>query len=113
MERPTYFYQAVGSSKHPKIKALEEKFGVQGYTYYFITIEILSAYNGSIALEDFNREVEESNFKGCTDKFHEVIEYGFGLDLFDKDLYRNEKVLEAKDHEGIFLYANEYEKEID
>lgn len=90
-----YFQHSVGASSDPRILALMSEFGVVGYAYFFILLEVIlqtGSYQLDIADEAIFNGIA-SKLQLTPDELRHFVDRCCELDLFTKSEYDNKHVL--------------------
>lgn len=103
MARPTklyldYFSHDTDAVNDEKIELFRSMYGNDGYAFYFIILE--RVYKTEGAMIDLSKNIFVVGLSKklliSVDKFNEMLETAFELDMFDKVIYENEKMLTSK-----------------
>lgn len=89
---PVYFSHDTQSQNDYKIIALISRFGVEGYGYFWILVELMHYYNGSIKM--IAVEGIAKRFDTNYESLREIINFCITLELFylDEDYLKSTRV---------------------
>src|SRR3972149_3919348 len=104
----SYFPHNTDAHNDPKLQSLMALYGSDGYTFYFILLEIIfQTENGRITC---GNEIMEAGLSKCIginiEKFRKILISALEIGCFAKDAYEKEKIITSNGIEQRILTVN-------
>ena len=86
----------------PRCVALRERFGNDGFAFYYFILSMMCYSDDFLfPVTDQTSEIISEQMGISLERYFEILEYCFELDLFEKEIYDNERVLVSTEYESV------------